>query len=89
VHFVVAFGLHFGNFFGRELAHADALDSVVEFPVNSTANSAYKSAEVENNCLRPFLSAVQALAVSAHLLHGADAVDEPFLLLGFSHLGKL
>jgi hypothetical protein len=89
VHLVVAFGLNVTNFFGCELAHADALDSVVEFPMNSTAYGADERAEVEHNRLWPLLSAVQALAVAAHLLHGADAVDEPFLLLCLSHLSIL
>jgi hypothetical protein len=85
MHLVVAFRLNIRNFFWGKFAHADALDPVVELSVDSAANGTYERAEVQYNRLRSFLGAVETLPVAANLLHGADAVDEPLLLLRFSH----
>ena len=85
MHFLVAFGLDIRHFLGRKLAHADALDAMIELSVNGAANGANEGAEVEDNGLRALLSAIEALLVAAHLLNGADAVDEPLLLFCLTH----
>jgi hypothetical protein len=85
MHFVVAFRLNICNFFWRKFAHANALDPVVELSVDSAANGTHERAEVEHNRLRPFLGAVKTFLVAANLLHGADAINESFLLLCLSH----
>jgi hypothetical protein len=49
MHFVVSFGLNVGNLFGGKLAHADALDPVVELAVNTAAHRAHERTEVEDD----------------------------------------
>jgi hypothetical protein len=85
MHFLVAFGLDVSHFLGRKLAHADALDAMIELSVNGAANGANECAEVEDDGLRALLRAIKALLVAAHLLNGADAVDKPLLLFCLTH----
>ncbi len=85
MHLVVSFGFNIRNFFRGEFAHAYAFDPVIELPVYAAADSAHKRTEVEDDGLRPLLSAVQALLVATNLLHGANAAYKPFLLLYLSH----
>jgi hypothetical protein len=49
MHFVVSFGLNVGDLFGRKFAHADALDPVVELPVDTAADGAHERTEVEDD----------------------------------------